>query len=72
MLQNVAGKLVYVVDLKTMPELPITGRDQFEQAYADALTDAIVRRMVSTPGKYAIEVDWSSTPRKWNVYKIIE
>ena len=38
MLQNIAGKMVEVVEFDTMPELPITGRTASEQAYI-SLTD---------------------------------
>lgn len=35
MLQTIAGKTVYVVDFDTMPELPITGLTEEEQAHKD-------------------------------------
>lgn len=70
MLQNVAGELVYVVEFDTMPELPITGRNEVEGAYADVLTKAISTGIISEPGKYGINIDWNT--RYWNVYRIEE
>ena len=37
MLQTIAGKLVYVVEFDTMPELPITGMTQEEADYENIL-----------------------------------
>lgn len=70
-LQTVAGKLVYVVDLETMPELPITGQG-WEQPYAEALTKALVMKLITKPGKYGIHINFETTPIKWDVHKIIE
>lgn len=70
-LQTVAGKLVYVVEFDTMPELPITGNG-WEQPYAAALTEAIVMKLIKRPGKYAIHIDFETNPTRWDVHKIIE
>lgn len=67
--QTIQDKTVYVVDFDTMPALPIVGTG-VEQYYAEALTDAIRRGTIAEPGKYGIEVDF--TTMKWNVYKITE
>jgi hypothetical protein len=70
MLQTVDAKLVYVVDLKTMPVLPIVGTG-FEQKYAEALTLALRDGLITEPGKYGIEiVDWYTL--EWKVYRIDE
>jgi hypothetical protein len=71
MLQAVDGKIVYVVDLYTMPELPITGNG-WERPYADALTQALVQKVIKEPGKYGISIDFTKTPLHWDVFKIIE
>lgn len=70
--QQFDGKTMYVVDIKDWPPpLPVTaGTDLALVHYADALTQAIQKGMVTKPGKYAIEVlpvsNW------WNVYAILE
>lgn len=69
MLQEIQGKPVYVVDLKTMPELPVVGTG-FEQHYAEALTQAIHRGIIKEPGKYGIYIDFATD--EWEVYKIID
>ncbi len=69
MLQTVDAKLVYVVDLKTMPVLPVVGTG-VEQKYADALTLALKDGLITKPGKYGIEIDWFTG--EWKVYQINE
>lgn len=39
MLQNIDGKLVYVVEFDTMPELPITGLTEDELLYEQILNE---------------------------------
>lgn len=55
MLQIVDDKEVYVVDLKTMPELPITWETPEEEPFAKALGAAILTGVITEPGKYGIE-----------------
>jgi hypothetical protein len=70
MLQTVAGRLVYVVEIKVWPpELPITGVGM-EQKYARSLTLAIIRGQIPGPGKYAIEVDFQNN--RYDVFRIDE
>lgn len=69
MLQQIADKLVYVVEFDTMPVLPIVGTG-VEQYYAEALTNAIRYGMITKPGKYAIEVDF--TTKRWEVFEVQE
>ncbi len=57
MIQIVEGIPVYVVDLDTMPELPIVGTG-IDQYYAEALTDALRNGVVTKPGKYGIYINW--------------
>jgi hypothetical protein len=57
MLQTVDGRRVYVVEFDTMPELPITWKDNQEALYAQALTDAIQNGVIKEPGKYGITLD---------------
>lgn len=56
MFQTIDGKECYVVEFDTMPQLPITGSNQREMLYAQALTRAIVDGVISMPGKYALNV----------------
>lgn len=60
---------VYIVDLVEMPELPVVGTG-FEQYYAQALTMAIQGGLITEPGKYGIEVNFSDFT--WKVYGITE
>jgi hypothetical protein len=73
-LQMVQGKMVYVVDLKTMPTLPIVGTG-YEQYYAEALTAALEQGLIKIPGKYGIEIFFDGSMVRmmhWNVYRIDE
>lgn len=70
MLQTIEGITVYVVDFDTMPELPITGRNETEGLYAEALTAAIQTGVIREPGKYGLEVN--RLTRMFHVYNIIE
>lgn len=56
MLQIVDGVKVYVVDLKTMPKLPIAWTKPEEEPYARALQMAIEDGAITKPGKYGIHV----------------
>ncbi len=69
MLQTVQGKPVYVVEFDTMPELPITGIG-WEAPYAKGLTEAILTRVITEPGKYGIHVDYETN--RWEAHRIIE
>jgi hypothetical protein len=71
-LQKVDGLNLYVVDLKTMPQLPITGSGP-EKIYAEILTTAIRRGLVKVPGKYGIHIEKRLfRPLIWNIYKITD
>ncbi len=69
MLQTVQGKLMCVVEFDTMPELPITGIG-WEAPYAKGLTEAILTRVITEPGKYGIHVDYETN--RWEAHRIIE
>jgi hypothetical protein len=72
MLQNVAGHLVYVVEFDTMPELPITGLG-IDRVYAEILTDAIQNRVITKPGKYALELtEQKAELFKYEVHSVVE
>jgi hypothetical protein len=69
MLQYIADQLVYVVDIPepSTLQLPIVGYG-FEAPYAQALTLALMRKLISTPGKYGITVDFSNNSYQvWSV-----
>lgn len=75
MLQTVDGRHVYVVEFDTMPELPITWKDNQEALYAQALTDAIQNGVITEPGKYGISLDPPVDPTvtlSYSIYTIIE
>lgn len=70
MFQNIDGHRVFVVDLPSIPQLPITdGGIRSLRPYADALELAILQRIIKEPGKYGIEID---TPNHYNIYVIQE
>lgn len=69
MLQKIDGIPMFVVDLDTMPELPITGANSKERIYASALTDAIKSGQITKPGKYGISVD--KYRNRYDIYEII-
>lgn len=71
MLQIVQGRAVYVVDLKTLPALPVVGTG-YEQYYAEALTRALLDGVVTEPGKYGIELYYEKGIQKYNIYLIID
>ena len=71
MLQTINGIRVYVVDLKTMPELPVTGIGE-EAIYAEALTTAIQNGDIVEPGKYGIHVYLTLNVKEYNIFKIVE
>jgi hypothetical protein len=73
MLQSVDGKLLYIVNLQAIPRLPINSLDDPKlKPYADALTQAIERRIVKEPGQYGIEVYMDESREfKWNIYQIL-
>lgn len=73
MLQIVDGLEVFVVDLQTMPELPITWERDEEQPYALALETALRAGAITVPGKYGIYVEGTEGPKPiFNLYHIIE
>lgn len=57
MLQTIAGTEVFVVDLVTLPELPITWSNADEELYARALDHALRTGVITEPGKYGIELE---------------
>ena len=75
-LQTVDGVEVYVVDLNTIPELPITWNTPDEEPYAKALEQAIRNGTISEPGKYGIHVHHfdpsADLAIKYSVAKIVE
>lgn len=95
MLQIIEGKMVYVVEFDTMPELPIKGLTAEEEPYerllssgrgyvypffdpdypktgeyAEILTEAFEKGIITEPGKYGIHIDRKT--QSWSVSKIIE
>lgn len=70
-LQELNGRTVYVVEFDSMPELPITGVG-VEQKYAEALTQAFLRGLISKPGKYGIWIDFLSPDLKWEICTIFD
>ena len=73
MLQRVNGRLVYVVDFDTMPEMPITGSNLIERVYARVLTHAIQNGVITKPGKYGIYLSSGyAITKKYDIYKIVE
>lgn len=78
MFQRIEDRDVYVVDLKNFPPpLPITGESTvlgMEHFYAQALTEAIEHRLITKPGKYGIQIDWSSpvSSMSYEIFEIIE
>lgn len=73
MLQNVDGKLVYVVVITEPPLtlLPVySDENRFLRPYADALDDAIRSGIVKDPGKYGIWMNLLRT--RYEIYKIVE
>lgn len=69
MLQWVTDKFVYVIDLPDLATvaLPVTGLG-YEAPYAEALTHAITRKIITKSGKYGVEVDFPTN--KWKIYEI--
>lgn len=61
MLQTFDGRLVFIVDFDTMPELPITWNNSEEEPYAKALQAAIQDGVITKPGKYGIQIDHGAT-----------
>lgn len=73
MLQTVDGvENVYVVDLKTMPRLPITWVRSEEAPYAMALDHVIRTGQITEPGKYGFTLDASAHNLTYKVARIIE
>ena len=74
MLQIIDNDEVYVVDLKTVPELPITWNTPEEEPYARALQGAIERGQISEPGKYAFRIYefHRSVEMQYEVARVIE
>lgn len=57
MFQTIQGKRVYIADLVELPKLPVHDGGLVElKPYAEALTNAIRDKIITKPGKYAIEV----------------
>lgn len=69
MIQTINGQNVYVIDLKTMPQLPIWGTG-WEAPYAEALTAAISEGVINETGKYGVQVNLNTN--EWKVFKITE
>ena len=74
MLHRIDGIDVYVVEFKTIPELPITpGADPELWPYADALSQAIQTNVITEGGKYGIHVVMTSPLSfDWKVFNIHE
>ena len=70
-IQWIGSQIGYVVDFDKMPNLPITGVG-IEQPYAEALTDAILKKIVKEPGKYFIVIGYNNTGTYYEIAKIIE
>lgn len=70
MLQEIEGQLVYVADLKTMPELPITWETSEEEPYARCLDNAIRTGVITEPGKYGIRFELDT--QTYKMARIIE
>lgn len=73
MLQTVDGvENVYVVDLKTMPQLPIIWIRSEEAPYAMALDHAIRTGQIKEPGKYGFTLGANANNLTYTVARIIE
>lgn len=80
MFQTIQGRPVYVVDLPTIPELPIYAINEpalpahnYKTRLADyavALNEAIRTGVITEPGKYAIEIN--EADKTWNIYTVNE
>lgn len=76
MLQTINGTEVFVVDIVTMPELPITWSTAEEEPYARSLDHALRTGVITQPGKYGIERETPKSRLDWNshytIYRIEE
>lgn len=72
MLQTIDGYNVFVVDFKTMPELPITWSSPEEEPYAKALQAAIQDGVITEPGKYGIQIEHASPLSTYTIHTIKE
>jgi len=72
MRQIIDGYDVFVVDLDTMPELPITWNTEEEKPYALALAAAIQQGVITEPGKYGIHIPSDDQPLLYSIFTIKE
>ncbi|QEQ93899.1 hypothetical protein SEA_KARDASHIAN_34 [Streptomyces phage Kardashian] len=72
MLQNIDGKTVYVVVIPEGPsQFPYNdGGNPELTPYAQALNAACMMGLVQEPGKYGIEIDFSTMA--WAIHRVIE
>lgn len=71
-LQTIDGKLGYVVEFEELPPLPVTGVG-LERPYAEALTDAILNRVITEGGKYFIRFTMARAELfRYEIDRIIE
>ena len=54
-MQDIDGHYGYVVEFDSLPALPVTGIG-YEKPFAEALTDAILNRVITEGGKYFIRL----------------
>lgn len=72
MLQKIEGKLVYVVEFDTLPDLPITWEKPEEEPYARCLQQALEQGVITDPGKYSIKLEFDGQGKKYVIYRVIE
>lgn len=71
MFQVIHNRIYFVVELKEVPQRPISDAgDPALTPYAEALSAAIKDGIVSQPGKYAIAVNTSIN--HWSIFEIKE
>lgn len=67
MFQKIDGHFGFVIDLKKIPELPVSdGGIEALTDYAKALTKAIETQQIAQPGKYLVETNGTD----YAVYRI--
>jgi hypothetical protein len=71
MLQVIDGTPLYIVDLQKVPRPNVQGAG-IEKPYADALNAAIIKGIITKPGKYGIYLDWVDGKVDYTIYAIIE
>lgn len=67
-LQRIDGVLGYVVEFEELPALPVTGTNQIEIVYANALTAAITDGIITEGGKYFITI--TAQAEHCSLYKV--